>query len=48
MYEALQQRTIKIEITTGEMKFSIWCQLKSRGKWEGNMKMDLTEVGHEC
>jgi hypothetical protein len=28
MYEALHQRTIKTEIITGEMKYSIWYQHK--------------------
>jgi hypothetical protein len=28
MYEALHQRTIKIEIFTGEMTFSVWYQQK--------------------
>jgi hypothetical protein len=30
MYEALHQRIIKIEIITGETKFSIWCQHKKK------------------
>jgi hypothetical protein len=36
------------EIIIGEMKFSIWYKYKSRERWEDNMKMDPTEVGHEC
>jgi hypothetical protein len=48
MYEALHQKTVYIEIITGEMKFSVWYQHRSRERWEDNMKMDLTEVGHEC
>jgi hypothetical protein len=28
MYEPLHQRTIKIEVITGEMKYSVWYQHK--------------------
>jgi hypothetical protein len=30
MHEALQQRTIKTKIITGEMKFSVWYQHKRK------------------
>jgi hypothetical protein len=46
MYGALHQRTIKIEIITGETKFSIWYQHKKNKSSHSNYKSVGIELQH--